>query len=579
MSALQSALSHGKLSFGRAIVEAWEAGIDVRRGVPVRRVDEDDPKSAFVSHAGETPLHMAVRRYDADLVALLLRVAHAHGVAVNVPKPRAPPPVAAVADGADKSGNEKLQDQGHTPLHVAARYLSGDIRVAVLKVFAEYPDIRFDEPTLDERKQTVAHILYSVLYCEHGRVSKAQIAEDPCVLVKELAKTRARVCGGTHDLGLWSTDVEGIAPLHYLCRTETGTQLSLDMFLAEKPESLNLKTSCGDTPLSFALRNYDIQTSLNLLKLGSDVNGTVTFAVDGSAESAMLRTSAFRFCLRFKLKPLVEWMLERPELDAFQALEDAISESLPEMALRIIAVRNVLLNAADTGADGATASVALRGRLMHLLLRHNAPMPPDSKAEDPTLTLFKTLVEQELADGRPLSAVAAVVSDPACWADFEDLAVGRLGVLQAALFRGHEKIANHLLSHLSAKEVLELLGQRHDANGGRTILHLLALRRQFGMVELVGEFLRRSGVTGALAFVDERDADGRTALHYALSPNLRLGVSLAPAESLLPLLRLGASPTVGGGKEAGLPSVAFLAGTLPKQLADGLRKLLESFVA
>ncbi|KAI9362446.1 hypothetical protein DFJ73DRAFT_573947 [Zopfochytrium polystomum] len=92
------------------------------------------------------------------------------------------------------------------------------------------------------------------------------------------------------------------------------------------------------------------------------------------------------------------------------------------------------------------------------------------------------------------------------------------------------------------------------------------------MLHSVVDLLHSNNIK-SLDHINDFDDYGKTALHYALSPNLEMGLRISPKAKLLPLLKLGASAVVTA-KKWKTKSVTYLASTLPKQLADEVVELL-----
>ncbi|KAI9362445.1 hypothetical protein DFJ73DRAFT_573823 [Zopfochytrium polystomum] len=159
MTALQYCVVNHKHLFAKCLIEAWKYDINITSIIPLQRTGGKD--SPFIAHAGENILHILTRRGAAELVEVVLKVAHDRNLQINVPKQG----IEVNLFKADQK--PELPDEGWSPLHLAARDLQGETQAVILKHFAEYPEIMFDFPTTDSKQLTVAHLLYMNWHTPH----------------------------------------------------------------------------------------------------------------------------------------------------------------------------------------------------------------------------------------------------------------------------------------------------------------------------------------------------------------------------------------------------------------------------
>jgi len=464
---------------------------------------------------GRTPLHIAAEQSRADLVELLLR----HGADPNARDADGETPLhkaVSVSDvalvelllrhGADPNARCK---EGRTPLHRAGR-------VELVELLLRYgadPDARTDAGVT---------LLHSAAIS--GNVKLAEI------LLSRGADPNARAADGATPLHI-ATGKLRMYPQEEVCHPD------FVRLLLSYGADLNIRDGDGRTPLHYAARDGCVEVVRILLAAGAAPDAEAAaeaaercrfdvldlFPDISAAAETLLRSCGDRgmeyLCKRGVLHPLlcaaaaddaaaVEKLLK-------QGADPGVRDPLGRTALHIAAelcrpnaAKTLLARGADPNAGDAEGNTPLHRavagdcvEVAELLLSRGAdPNIRDRDGYTPLLILA--------GDSREFVDLAAVLLDHGADPNVVDYH-GRTPLFHAAE-RFHKDLFYLLLGR-----------------GARATLREAAL---IGDVYLAEELLKQG------AHPDERDADGRTPLHYALE---RCHVEVAEL-----LLRHGAYPNI-----------------------------------
>ncbi|KAJ3036067.1 hypothetical protein HDV00_003114 [Rhizophlyctis rosea] len=314
--------------------------------------------------------------------------------------------------------------------------------------------------------------------------------------------------------------------------------------LIQCPGDISAKTAIGNTPLATAIMMKNVVAAHHLLDLDADINTSVSTSGMPTVTHSLLRHALLS---RGALNPVIERIAKHPRLNVSQAIQDALSASDAPMALRIIAERQTELQ----------ANAPALGRILHILVTNCDPKSAEAAR------ICDVILELIEIDDETVGDWVAARSE----ASGGNNEYYGMTVMQVALLRSHHEIITSILAKLPSQHASAALTAKSAT--GESTFHILVRRNRVEALARYLSDLEKVTASRQNPSINEPDARGMTALHYALCPNPDWNASpLLSGDMVVVLLSVGANLFAVNGKGQ---SVAASMGALPTAVATSVK--------